>query len=187
MISNSRENEEILVKLERVRDVCLNTQDKIVTIFNKHFTDMELELPKQDIIEDLNYISHNLSTAMKYCDPIFKHYIVLPSSTIEDNLPNLLMSMKNDSLSKYEHNLLGESEYNNYDDDNVMEIDMGKENESKARSNISKVSKALGDKLKEYMKKSKLNYNESDYVRDKKQEINVEDILERIKKDLNKK
>lgn len=187
MITNSRENEEILVKLERVRDVCLNTQDKIVTILNKHFTDMELELPKQDIIEDLNYISHNLSTTMKYCDPIFKHYIVLPSSTTEENLPHLLMSMKNDSLAKYEQNLLGKTEYN-YDDDNAMDIDIEKENENKVRSNISKVSKNLGDKLREYMKKSKLNYNETDYARDnKKQEINGEDILDNVKKYLNKK
>ena len=155
----SRENEDTLQKLEKIRNICLNALTKVDNLLVSNSLNPNLNCPieKDKILEDITFISHNLSTAMELCDPLFKHYIAIPAMTEKEDLPYYLMSMKNDSLVQYEKKLLSKSNYNE-DEDNLMDIDLDKENENKIKSNISKLSRNLLEMLTEYRKKNKMFY-----------------------------
>lgn len=155
----SRENEDTLQQLEKIRNICLNALTKVDYLLESKSLNPNLNYPieKDKIIEDITFISHNLSTAMELCNPLFKHYIAIPSSTENENLPDYLTSMKNDSLVQYEKKLLSKSNYNE-NEDNLMDIDLDKENENKIKSNISKLSRNLLEMLTEYRKKNKMFY-----------------------------
>jgi len=82
--SEIRENEEILKKLERILGTCLNTRDSIEYMINK-YTDISPNLKESELIEDIGIISSNLNNILHSSDPIFKHYIVVPNTTENEN------------------------------------------------------------------------------------------------------
>lgn len=79
-ISSTRENEEILRKLERILGTCSNIRENIESIISK---DPD-KYSESEMIEDMNVISHHLNTVMKSCDPIFNYYLVVPNNTEND-------------------------------------------------------------------------------------------------------
>jgi hypothetical protein len=88
MIANSlRENEDILRKLERFRDICSNIRENIERIIMKYYspTTIEVDINPEEMLEDINFISFNLNMLMKLSDPIFKHYLALPFSVENEN------------------------------------------------------------------------------------------------------
>lgn len=155
----SRENEDTLQQLEKIRNICTNALEKVDTLLATQFNPTTIDYPidKEKLIEDVTFISNSLSTAMNMTDPLFRHYFVIPSKTEDENLPYYLMTMKNDSLIKYEKELI-EKDNINEEDEKLMPIDMVKENETKIKNNINKLSKNLCDKLNEYRKKNKMVY-----------------------------
>ena len=100
----SRENEDTLQELEKIRNICSNALEKVDTLLATQFnpTTIDYPLDKEKLLEDVTFISHSLSTAMNMTDPLFRHYFVIPSKTEDENLPFYLMTRKNDSLIKYE-------------------------------------------------------------------------------------
>lgn len=156
---HSRENEDTLQQLEKIRNICSNALEKVDTLLATQFNPQTIDYPleKDKLLEDITFISNSLSTAMNMSDPLFRHYFVIPSMTEDENLPFYLMTMKNDNLIKYEKELL-EKDNINEEDEKLMDIDMVKENETKIKSNINKLSKNLCDKLSEYRKKNKMMY-----------------------------
>jgi hypothetical protein len=81
-ISKIRENEEILRKLERILGTCSNLHENILAMINK-----ETMYSSDEMLEDINIVSHHLNTIMTYCDPIFNYYLVVPNSVeIEERI-----------------------------------------------------------------------------------------------------
>ena len=104
MNSKERYNEDILKELEKIKAICNNALNKVDELLKRYFTDNTIEVPveKDKLIEDITFISHNLSSAMSFCEPLFKHYYAIPSSTENEALPYYLMAMKNDGLVQYQ-------------------------------------------------------------------------------------
>lgn len=84
MISQSRENENYMKKLEIILGICSNTRENIENMIIKYSSNM-LNYNEKGIKEDLIVVSSNLDAVMKLVDPIFKLYYVLPSTTENEN------------------------------------------------------------------------------------------------------
>ena len=85
----SRENEDTLQELEKIRNICSNALEKVDTLLATQFnpTTIDYPLDKEKLLEDVTFISNSLSTAMNMTDPLFRHYFVIPSKTEDENLP----------------------------------------------------------------------------------------------------
>ena len=184
----SRENEDTLQELEKIRNICSNALEKVDTLLATQFnpTTIDYPLDKEKLLEDVTFISNSLSTAMNMTDPLFRHYFVIPYKTEDENLPFYLMTMKNDSLIKYEKKLI-EKDNINEEDEKLMAIDMVKENETRIKNNINRLSKNLCDKINEYRKKNKMVYksNESNEGMEVGNKKLREEIMENYKKKIN--
>ena len=152
----SRENEDTLQELEKIRNICSNALEKVDTLLATQFnpTTIDYPLDKEKLLEDVTFISHSLSTAMNMTDPLFRHYFVIPSKT---------------------------------EDEKLMVIDMVKENETRIKNNINKLSKNLCDKINEYRKKNKMVYksNESNEGMEGENKKLREDIMKNYKEKIN--
>jgi hypothetical protein len=82
--STTRENEEILKKLDRMLGICLNTRDNVDYMLNK-YNNMSNITNDNELMEDIGIVSNNLSTIMSGSDPILKHYIVVPNTVENEN------------------------------------------------------------------------------------------------------
>lgn len=104
----SRENEDTLQKLEKIKGISNNALNKVDDLLQRYFNNNTISDPleKDKLIEDITFISHNLSSAMSLSEQLFKHYNAIPCSTENENLPFCLMTMKNDGLVQYEKSLL---------------------------------------------------------------------------------
>ena len=71
MNSKERYNEDILKELEKIKAICNNALNKVDELLKRYFTDNTIEVPleKDKLIEDITFISHNLSSAMSLCEP----------------------------------------------------------------------------------------------------------------------
>ena len=49
------------------------------------YTDMSSHLNESELIEDIGNISSNLNNILNSSDPIFKHYLVVPNTTENEN------------------------------------------------------------------------------------------------------
>ena len=178
MNSKERYNEDILKELEKIKAICNNALNKVDELLKRYFTDNTIEVPveKDKLIEDITFISHNLSSAMSFCEPLFKHYYAIPSSTENEALPYYLMAMKNDGLVQYENNLLEKVHYE--EDDKFMS-----ENEKRVKENVVKVSTNLCERLGDYRKKNKMNYgmNTSNVVSEEGNRKMMERIMSKYK------
>ncbi len=84
MITNVRENEDIIKKLERILGICHNTRDNIEKMITKYSTNFE-GYKEPELKEDLNLVSANMNTVMNFVDPIFRHYLVVPTNIENEN------------------------------------------------------------------------------------------------------
>ena len=64
MNSKERYNEDILKELEKIKAICNNALNKVDELLKRYFTDNTIEVPveKDKLIEDITFISHNLSS-----------------------------------------------------------------------------------------------------------------------------
>ena len=83
-MKNKRENEDIMVKLDRILGFCTNTKENIESIITKCNINHDYVNDNQ-LKEDLKVTSTNLNSIMNFIDPIFKHYLVLPCSIQNEN------------------------------------------------------------------------------------------------------
>ena len=147
MKTRIRANEEILQKLERIRDVSKNTLEKVTVLLNKYAI-YQMEVSKDEMMEDIEFISKYLSTAMKLCDSSFKYYTVLPRLTEYEDLPACLSTMKSSSLVEYEKDLLNKAEFE--EDQYLNDINYEKENEKKIKGQIGRLSEHLVTRLNKF-------------------------------------
>jgi hypothetical protein len=82
--TDKRENEEVMMKLDRILSFCGNTKETIETMIVK-YTHNFPEYTDDRLKDDMKNISTNLDAMMTLVDPIFKHYLILPSSTENEN------------------------------------------------------------------------------------------------------
>ena len=89
MITNIRENDDLMKKLERILGICTNTNDNIEKMIARYSSNFE-NYNEQELKEDLNLVSANLNTIMNFIDPIFRQYLVVPSTLEnEDGIKNI--------------------------------------------------------------------------------------------------
>lgn len=101
MISNVRENEDIMKKLERVLGICSNTRDNIENLIVKYSGNIS-DYNEAGLKEDLIVISANMDSILKLVDPIFRHYLVLPNTIENDNGIKLIIIFQfSSSFTKY--------------------------------------------------------------------------------------
>ncbi len=81
MIPNTRDNNEIVRKLERILGTCSNIRDEIEIIIKKNNTEED----KSIISEDINRIAGNLNSVMKSTEPFFRYYLIIPNTTERDD------------------------------------------------------------------------------------------------------
>jgi transcription elongation factor Elf1 len=79
-----RENEEILMKLDRVLGFCSNCKESIETMIGKYSQNLDL-YTELNMKEDLKVVATNLDAIMNFIDPIFKHYLILPATSENEN------------------------------------------------------------------------------------------------------
>lgn len=78
-----RENEETIKKLERLLGQTLNTKENIDRMIHKCITNDSYS--QKEMKEDLKTLSNNMDAIVNNIDPKFKHYLILPSTTDNDN------------------------------------------------------------------------------------------------------
>ena len=85
------DSDDVIKKLEKIQSNCVLSLNSIRNIYNKYYLNFDLEIKKNEIIDDLISISDNLIESQKFCEPILKNYLVIPKNPNFD-LPILLTS-----------------------------------------------------------------------------------------------
>jgi hypothetical protein len=211
MTSSKRENEEIMNKLDRILGFCSNTKENIDSMILK-FSMNDPEIYNENHLkEDMKVVSTNIDSIMNFVDPIFKHYLVLPNTTENENLPIFLNTRKSDNLIKYENSLMDKklgSERNIIDGyystsgnnlentnspqnlQNLNEFSINKESDSynsKIKENMNNISRVLSERIKKNVKD---NLGRASYNYKPEKERNTSELVtlfEVTKKILNKK
>lgn len=196
MITQLRENESYMKKLEIILGICSNTRENLENMILKYSNGIYLE---KGIKEDLILVSSNLDAVMKLVDPIFKLYYVLPSNTENENVPLFLNTRKSDNLLKYEGLLLEKTNSTERTTENAyynMNIDTSvspnpnwngsdsNEVNNKIKENMNTISKILSDKLKKRGK----DFTSRFTVKKEERPVlpNMDDKFNSLKKSLNK-
>jgi hypothetical protein len=78
--SSTRENDEIINKLDRVLGTCLNIRENIDLTIKKLTLSNDI-----DITDNLNTIAANLNIVMRSADPFFKYYLAIPNNVERDD------------------------------------------------------------------------------------------------------
>ena len=79
MNSKERYNEDILKELEKIKAICNNALNKVDELLKRYFTDNTIEVPveKDKLIEDITFISHNLSSVIVILLIFLTHHILV--------------------------------------------------------------------------------------------------------------
>lgn len=207
MVSSKRENEEIMNKLDRILGFCSNTKENIDSMILKFSMNDPEIYNENNLKEDMKVVSTNIDSIMNFVDPIFKHYLVLPNTTENENLPIFLNTRKSDDLIKYENSLINTGgEKNNIDGfyrgyqtstientsspQNLNQFSINKESESynsKIKENMNNISRVLSERIKKNVKD---NLARASYSYKPEKERNTSELVtlfENTKKMLNKK
>lgn len=210
MASSKRENEEIMNKLDRILGFCSNTKeniDSMILKFSMNSTNDPEIYNENHLKEDMKVVSTNIDSIMNFVDPIFKHYLVLPNTTENENLPIFLNTRKSDDLIKYENSLInigGEKTnidgfYRGYQTSaientsspqNLNQFSINKESESynsKIKENMNNISRVLSERIKKNVKDNLARASYSYKPENQRNTSELVTLFENTKKMLNKK
>ena len=131
--------DDVIKKLEKIQSNCVLSLNSIRNIYNKYYLNFDLEIKKNEIIDDLISISDNLIESQKFCEPILKNYLVIPKNPNFD-LPILLTSELDSNINYKEKKILEKYSYKKNEDS--MEIENNK-NFNDIKKNINLLSENL--------------------------------------------
>ena len=129
----------VIKKLEKIQSNCVLSLNSIRNIYNKYYLNFDLEIKKNEIIDDLISISDNLIESQKFCEPILKNYLVIPKNPNFD-LPILLTSELDSNINYKEKKILEKYSYKKNEDS--MDIENNK-NFNEIKKNINLLSENL--------------------------------------------
>ncbi len=79
--TNTKEDDEINRKLDRILGTCSNIRDHLELTFKKNNTERD----KAVLNDDINIIAGNLNSVMKSTEAFFRYYLVVPNTTARDD------------------------------------------------------------------------------------------------------
>ena len=133
------DSDDVIKKLEKIQSNCVLSLNSIRNIYNKYYLNFDLEIKKNEIIDDLISISDNLIESQKFCEPILKNYLVIPKNPNFD-LPILLTSELDSNINYKEKKILEKYSYKKNEDS--MDIENNK-NFNDIKKNINLLSENL--------------------------------------------
>ena len=133
------DSDDVIKKLEKIQSNCVLSLNSIRNIYNKYYLNFDLEIKKNEIIDDLISISDNLIESQKFCEPILKNYLVIPKNPNFD-LPILLTSELDSNINYKEKKILEKYSYKKNEDS--MDIENNK-NFNDIKKNINLLSETL--------------------------------------------
>ena len=133
------DSDDVIKKLEKIQSNCVLSLNSIRNIYNKYYLNFDLEIKKNEIIDDLISISDNLIESQKFCEPSLKNYLVIPKNPNFD-LPILLTSELDSNINYKEKKILEKYSYKKNEDS--MDIENNK-NFNDIKKNINLLSENL--------------------------------------------
>lgn len=143
------DSDDIIKKLEKISSNCVLSLNSIKSIYNKYYSNKELNINKKEIIDDITSISDNLIECQKFCEPILKNYLVIPEKSQFD-LPILLASELDSNINYKEKKILDKYPYKKNDD--YMDVEY---NDKKNINDIKKNINLLSENLIKYINQNK--------------------------------
>jgi hypothetical protein len=141
------DSDDVIKKLEKIQSNCVLSLNSIRNIYNKYYLNFDLEIKKNEIIDDLISISDNLIESQKFCEPILKNYLVIPKNPNFD-LPILLTSELDSNINYKEKKILEKYSYKQNDDS--MDIE-----NNKSFNDIKKNINLLSENLIKFINENK--------------------------------
>ena len=141
------DSDDVIKKLEKIQSNCVLSLNSIRNIYNKYYLNFDLEIKKNEIIDDLISISDNLIESQKFCEPILKNYLVIPKNPNFD-LPILLTSELDSNINYKEKKILEKYSYKQNDD--TMDIE-----NNKSFNDIKKNINLLSENLIKFINENK--------------------------------
>ena len=145
------DSDDIIKKLEKIHSNCVLSLNSVKSIYNKFFFNVNNNVNKNEIIDDLTSISDNLIECQKFCEPILKNYLVIPKNPNFD-LPILLTSELDSNINYKEKKILEKYSYKK--NDNSMDVEY---NDKKNINDIKKNINLLSENLIKFINQNK-NY-----------------------------
>ena len=172
------DSDDVIKKLEKIQSNCVLSLNSIRNIYNKYYLNFDLEIKKNEIIDDLISISDNLIESQKFCEPILKNYLVIPQNPNFD-LPILLTSELDSNINYKEKKILEKYSYKKNEDS--MDIENNK-NFNEIKKNINLLSENLIKFINQNKNFKKFNSDENKINNNNNNNNKFNNYKERFKK-----